>query len=196
MIYCYLLECKGMNNHKNNLMRDFGVIILSVFVAIILVKTDVFGKVLTSTKELEVLGSFIAGMFFTSVFTAAPAIVTLGEIANANSILLTAFFGGLGAVVGDLIIFRFIKDRLSVHFMEIIGHRGLGRRFKVLLKMKYFRWFTFLVGGLIIASPFPDELGVSILGFSRLRMSWFIPLSFSFNFIGILLIGIIAKSFQ
>ena len=183
-----------MNNHQNNLVRDFGIIIISILIAVILVKTDVFGKVLTSTKELEILSSFVAGMFFTSIFTTAPAIVTLGEIANANSILLTAFFGGLGAIVGDLIIFRFVKDRLSVHLAEVIGHRGLGRRFKILLKMKYFRWFTFLVGGLIIASPFPDELGISILGFSRLRMSWFIPISFTFNFTGILLIGFVAKS--
>lgn len=185
-----------MNNYQNNLVRDFGIITLSILIAVILVKTDVFGKVLTSTKELEILGSFVAGMFFTSIFTTAPAIVTLGEIANANSILLTAFFGGLGAIVGDLIIFRFVKDRLSVHLMEIIGYKGLGRRFKILLKMKYFRWFTFLIGGLIIASPFPDELGISILGFSRLRMSWFIPISFTFNFTGILLIGFVAKSLQ
>ncbi len=38
-------------------------------------------KVLTSTKELEMLGSFIAGISFTLFFTAAPAVVTLGEIA-------------------------------------------------------------------------------------------------------------------
>lgn len=186
---------KYMDNRKSNiLLKDISIIVISILIALILVETDVLGRILTSTRELEILGSFIAGIFFTSVFTTAPAIVTLGEIASANSILLTAFFGGLGAVVGDLIIFRFVKDRLSVHLTEIIGYRGLGRRFKALLKMKYFRWFTFLIGGLIIASPFPDELGISILGFSRLRMSWFIPISFTFNFIGILLIGIIAQS--
>ena len=167
---------------------------MSIALAVVLVRTDVLGRILTSTKELEMLGSFIAGMFFTSVFTAAPAIVTLGEIAQSNSVVLVAIFGAMGAVIGDLIIFRFVRERLSVHLMELVQHRGIGKRFKVLLKMKYFRWFTFLIGGLIIASPFPDELGIGIMGFSRLRMSWFIPISLIFNFGGILVIGLIAKS--
>lgn len=184
-----------MNNRKNNfLLQDVAIVVFSIFIAVILVKTDFLGKILTSTKEWEILGSFVAGMFFTSVFTTAPAIVTLGEIAHANSVVITAFFGGAGAIVGDLIIFWFIRDRLSEHFLELIQHKGVGKRIKALLKLKYFRWSTFLLGGLVVASPLPDELGISILGFSKIRMSWFILISFSFNFIGILIIGLIAKS--
>lgn len=183
-----------MAKRNFDLLQDFAIIAVSVVIAIVLVRTEILTRILTSTKELELLGSFIAGMFFTSIFTTAPAIVTLGEIANANSILLTAILGAAGAVVGDLIIFRFMRDRLSEHLMELVKHQGIGKRFKALIKMKYFRWFTFIAGGLIIASPFPDELGIGILGFSRLKKSWFIPISFIFNFIGILIIGIIAKS--
>ncbi len=182
------------NNRRNFLLQDVAIIVLSLIIAVILVKTNVLIKILTSTQELELLGSFIAGMFFTSVFTAAPAIVTLGEIARANSILPTAIFGAMGAVVGDLIIFRFVRDRFSKHLMEIIKYQGAGKRIKLLFKLKFFRWLTFLAGGLIIASPFPDELGISLLGFSKMRTLWFIPLSFAFNFIGILLIGWVAKA--
>ena len=78
--------------------------------------------------------------------------------------------------------------------MEIIKHQGAGKRIKLLLKLKLFRWLTFFAGGLIIASPFPDELGISLLGFSKMRTSWFIPLSFALNCIGILLIGWVAKA--
>lgn len=170
------------------------IIVISIIVALILVKTGVLIKILISTRELELLGSFIVGIFFTSIFTTAPAIVTLGEIARANSILPTAILGAMGAVVGDLIIFWFIRDRFSAHLMELVKHQGAGKRIKVLFKLKFFRWLTFLVGGLIIASPFPDELGISLLGFSKIRTSWFIPLSFIFNFIGILLIGWVANA--
>lgn len=175
-------------------MQDTTIIILSIIVAIILVKTDVLAKILTSTKELEILGSFVAGIFFTSVFTTVPAIVTLGEIARENSIVLTAFWGSMGAVIGDLIIFRFVQDRFSEHLTELLRHQGTGKRLKMLFKLKYFRWLTLLIGGLIIASPLPDELGISLLGFSKMRMSWFIVLSFTFNFIGILLISVVAKA--
>lgn len=186
-----------MNNskHKNNLLiQDLAIILLSIFIAVFLVKTHVITNILTSTKELELLGSFIAGMFFTSVFTTAPAIVTLGEIAKVNSVIQTAFFGAMGAVVGDLIIFRFVRDKLSEDLMELISHNNPGKRIKAILKIKFFRSFTFLIGGLIIASPLPDELGIGLLGFSKMRAWRFIPFSFIFNFIGILLIGLVAKT--
>ena len=64
----------------------------------------------------------------------------------------------------------------------------------MLLKLKLFRRVSFFVGGLIIASPLPDELGISLFGFSKIKMSWFIPLSFIFNFIGIVLIGVVAQA--
>ena len=115
------------------------IIVLSIFIAVILVKTKILIGILISTKELKLLGSFITGMFFTSVFTTVPAIVTLGEIARTNSVVLVAIFGAMGAVVGDLIIFRFIRDKLSEHLLELAKHQGAGKRFKVLLKLKYFR---------------------------------------------------------
>lgn len=182
------------SNRKNFLLQDMALIVLSVVIAVILVKTNVLIRILISTQELGLLGSFIVGMFFTSIFTTAPAIVTLGEIARVNSIMPTAILGAMGAVIGDLIIFWFIRDRFSEHLMELVKHQGAGKRIKVLIKLKFFRWLTFLVGGLIIASPFPDELGISLLGFSKMRTLWFIPLSFVFNFIGILLISWVAKA--
>jgi hypothetical protein len=184
-----------VKNSKNNfLLQDIVIIVLSVFVAVILIKTEALAKILTSTKELELIGSFVAGIFFTSVFTVAPAAVTLGEIAQANSIILTAVFGAMGAIVGDLIIFRFVRDRFSKHLIELIKHRGAGKRIKALFKLRFFRWLTFFIGGLIIASPLPDELGISLLGFSKMKTLWFIPLSFTFNFIGIFLIGLVVKT--
>ncbi|MEX2013460.1 MAG: hypothetical protein WD897_00900 [Parcubacteria group bacterium] len=183
------------SNHKNHfLLQDATFIVLSVIVAVTLIKTGVLIELLTSTRELGLLGSFVAGIFFTSVFTIAPAIVTLGEIAKANSILFTAIFGAMGAVIGDLIIFRFIRDRLSEHLMELIKYNGAGKRVKILFKLKLFRWLTFLVGGLIIASPFPNELGISLLSLSKIKTQLFIPLSFAFNFISIILVGLIAKA--
>ena len=183
-----------MDNHKNNLIKDAAIIALSIVVAVLLIRTQALAIILTSTKELEIIGSFIAGMFFTSIFTTAPAIITLGEIAQANSVLLTAFFGGLGAVVGDFIIFQFVRDRFSEHLVALVATKSGKVRLKSLFRLKLFRWLTFLIVGVIIASPLPDELGISFLGFSKTKTSLFIPLSFLFNFIGILIIGLIAKS--
>jgi hypothetical protein len=115
--------------YLNALMRDIAIIALSILVAVILARTDALVNILTSSKELELLGSFIAGMFFTSLFTTAPAMVTLGEIAQTNSLFLTALFGAIGAATVDLIIFIFVKDRFSKHVMEVVATSGKGKRF-------------------------------------------------------------------
>lgn len=172
---------------RSFLFHDAGIIVLSVFVAILLVRTGV-------VRELSSWGSFVAGMFFTSLFTTAPAIVALGAIAQTQSVFWTALFGALGAVVGDSIIFFFVRDRFSDHLAVVFQHSGAWKRLKALFRLKTFRWITFLVGGLIIASPLPDELGIGILGFSKLRFSRFIWLSLVFNFAGIYIIGSIARS--
>ncbi len=181
-------------NKKSFFLHDLSIIALSVLIAVILVKADILSSILDSTSSFKFLGSFIAGMFFTSVFTTAPAIATLGEIAKHDSILITAAFGAMGAVLGDIIIFQFIRNELSVHFLEVIKHNSIWRRFHTLFRLKYFRWFTFMLGGLIIASPFPDELGISLLGFAKTKTTSFIPVSLVFNFIGILAIGLLARS--
>lgn len=177
------------------LFHDVVIVALSVFIAFLFVKTNIIGHTLTANKERELIGSFVAGIFSTSVFTTAPALVTLGEIAQAYSPVVVAFIGALGAVVGDLLIFRFVKDRLSEHIVELVHLRGGRRRAYSFFRRKFFRGFTFLLGGLIIASPLPDELGVSLLGFSRMKLSGFILLSFCFNFLGILAVGLFARSF-
>lgn len=187
-----------MSNAQNRtngfLLHDLLIIAVSIGIAVVLVRTETLAKILISAQGPEFLGSFIAGLFFTSIFTTAPAIVTLGEIARANTIVPVALFGALGALVGDLIIFRFIRDRFAEHVMALLRHRHIGKRVGALFRLKLFRRLSFFVGGLIIASPLPDELGIGLFGFSHMKMSWFIPLSFFFNFIGIVLIGLVARA--
>jgi len=176
------------------LLQDIAIIALSIMLAVVLVKTKVLSDLLLSTNQMKILGSFVAGMFFTSFFTTAPAIAALGEIAQSGSIVMTALVGAVGAVVGDLIIFHFIKDRLSEHFLELVSHNSIWNRTRFLFKYRYFKWFTFLLGGFLIASPLPDELGIGLLGFSKMKSKYFIPVSFIFNFIGIIIIGLVANN--
>lgn len=182
-----------MNNHKNNLIQDAAIVVLSVLIAIVLAKTGVLVDILASSKKLELFGSFIAGMFFTSVFTAAPATVVLAEIAQVNSIFLVALFGGAGALIGDMVIFRFIKNRLSEDILYLLK-KSKSERLLSIFRLRLFRWSIAFLGALMIASPLPDELGLMMLGFSKMKTSFFIPISFLFNSLGILIIGLIAKA--
>lgn len=182
------------NRVNSFLWHDILTIVASIVFAIVLIQSDILTRILTSTREFQFLGSFIAGLFFTSVFTTAPAIAALGEISLMYTILPTALFGAAGAVVGDLIIFKFIRDEFSDHLLELFEHRKKGKRLRALVKTKIFHWLSLFVGGLIVASPLPDELGVGLFGFSKMKTSWFILFSFTFNFLGIVLIGLIARA--
>lgn len=180
---------------KNYLVRDASVIALSVVVALLMVKTKLLIGILSSFSSSGIVGSFVTGLFFTSIFTTAPAIVTFGQISSGGSIINIAFFGAIGAVLGDLVIFRFIRDDLADHMMEVMKHEKWWKRVHHLtFHLKYFRWITFLIGGIIIASPLPDELGISLLGLSKMKTQQFLPISFAFNFIGILIICAVARS--
>ncbi len=182
-----------MTNNQNSLIRDLAIVILSIFIAIILAKTGALESLITSTQEMRFIGSFVAGILFVSVFTAAPATVALGEIAQSNSVITLAIIGGLGALVGDLIIFRFVRDRIYQDFSYLVK-MSKSERLVSIFKLKLFKWIIPFVGALIVASPLPDEVGLAMLGLSRMKTSVFIPLSFVLNSIGILIVGLIAKS--
>ena len=179
-----------MKNNQNNLMKDLGIVALSIVIAVILAKTGALKNLLTSVQEMEIIGSFIAGIFFVSIFTVAPAAVVLIQIAQSNSIFMVAFWGGLGALVGDLIIFRFIKNNLSKSLLDFLKD-SKENRFRSLFKLKFWRMLGPFIGALIIVSPLPDELGLMIMGFSKVRAPIFVPLFFFLNFLGILAISYI-----
>lgn len=182
-----------MHNQKNNLVKSLMIVVLSIVIAVTLVKTEVLKNLLTSTQELKFIGSFVAGVFFTSGFTIAPATVVLAEIAQTNSIFWVAFFGGIGALMGDLVIFRFIKDRLSGDFLYLI-RKSKSERLISIFRPRLFKWIVPFVGALVIISPLPDELGLTMIGFSKVKTFTLIPIIFSLKFLGILIVGLIAKA--
>jgi len=178
---------------RNRLIDDVIIIIISVVFAITLVKTGLIVKFLSIAPNLWFIESFVAGLFFTSVFTTAPAIFTLGSIAQHNPLIPVSILGGLGALCGDLIIFRFMKNRLSEDFIYLLNQKSKKERISSIFKLKFFRWFTFCIGALIIASPIPDELGIMMMGFSKAKTSLFIPVSFVMNSLGIFIVGYVAR---
>ena len=181
-----------MKRKKKRILVDLAVIAGSILFAILIVKMGVVHTLVASFNDLEFFGSFLAGLFFTSIFTTAPAIAVLGELAQSNPIWEVALLGGLGAMVGDYIIFRFVRDRFSED-LSFLLRRSQFTRVPALFKTGMFRFITPVVGALIIASPFPDEIGLALLGFSKISNRVFFPLSFTLNAIGIFLIGEVAN---
>ena len=177
---------------RNELIVDLFVIVLSVIIAVLIAKSNVIMDILAASEELEYISIFIAGVFFTSAFTVAPATVALSQIVQVNHLATVLIIGTIGAVIGDLILFYFVKDHLSEDVKYMLKGRKTKRLFLIFKHMR-FRWLAQVVGAIIIASPLPDELGIFLMGFSKLRLSKFIIISATFNFLGILIISLIRK---
>lgn len=175
------------------LLRDFSIVVLSIVVAVLLVRTHSIDWILHSAKEVTLLGAFVAGLFFTSAFTTPLSIVAFGEISLNMPIWQVATIGACGALLGDLVIFMFIKDTFAKDVSDFLKAHPQ-KRLRSLFKFRIFRWITALVGALVIASPLPDEVGLAMMGFSRMSVAVLVPVSFIMNFIGIYLIGILAHT--
>ncbi len=168
-------------------------LILSLCIIFYLAGTDVGKQVMHNISKLGYVGSFLAGIFFVSTFTVAPASIVLFKLTQVYNPLLIALSAGLGAVLGDYLIFRFLKDRIFEEIKPIFMKLG-GTRLEHLIRTPYFAWFAPVLGAIIIASPFPDEIGVGLMGISKLKNWQFLTISFLLNSLGILLIVTIAKS--
>ncbi len=178
---------------KQHVLIDTLILLGSIIVAVLMVCTGVVHSLAASFNELGVWGSFLAGTFFTSMFTTAPAIVVLAELSQSNSLVVVAIFGGLGAALGDYLIFRFVRDRVAEDTKFLLAHSKFTRLPKI-FKTRLSRFMVPLVGALIIASPLPDELGLALLGMSKMNDRRFLLLSFLLNAGGILIIGLVANS--
>ncbi len=124
----------------------------------------------------------------------APASVVLFYIANELNALEVAVLAGAGGVIGDLIIFHYLKNTVFEELKPFYKNHGR-KVVNKLIKTPYFSWLIPIVGAAIIASPLPDEIGLSILGFSKIKLPDFIVLTFLLNTLGIFFIIIAAKSF-
>jgi hypothetical protein len=174
-------------HYRNALLHDVLFIILGIVIAIVCVQTGLLDMLIGLARDYYMIAAFIAGVFFTSVFSLAPASIALVKIAEHAPFPWVAFWGGLGAMCGDLILFFFIRDR----FLEDIRHvfkKKFAARILHTFHFGFLKWLSPVLGALIIASPLPDELGISLMGMSRIRTAVLMPISFIMNVLGIYLI--------
>jgi len=180
-------------SRKRRLLIDISIIAVSIFVAGIFTQSEIINHLLTSNPRLYILNSFIAGLFFTSVFTTAPAMIALAKLGSLFSPVVVALVGGLGALIGDYIIFSFIRGHISEDISYLLSH-AKSLRIKRLFHYRFMRWSLAFLGALIIASPLPDELGLTLMGLAHMSTTRFILISFTFNAIGILAITLVSRS--
>jgi hypothetical protein len=168
---------------RHELGKDMILILIGAVIAIVLAQLgfiDWFSRFLGS----QAMASFVAGIFFTSSFTIAPSAVVLARLGTVAPLQVVAFWGALGAMFGDLVLFYFIRDRFAADLVSSI-RPSFTRHILQSLHFGFLKWLSPFLGAIIIASPLPDELGLTLLGLSKTRISLLLPIAFLMNLIGI-----------
>jgi hypothetical protein len=125
--------------------------------------------------------------------------------------LLTWLFATLGAVAGNLVVLNLIKDdglhHEIRHLFSVLAHRKAIKHKRPIpvkitryhqhlssqAKIRRWHFLLSLLGALIIISPLPDEMGISLLGWSSMDKRIFAILSFFLNGIGLGLILLVSQ---
>lgn len=174
--------------------KNLTLALLGVVTAFWLARFEIFQEFLTHLGSAGYAGAFVAGILFVSTFTVATGAVILFTLAEYLHPLEIALLAGLGSVIGDLVIFHLVRDDLASEIKSLYNRFG-GRHITRLLHTKYFNWTLPVVGAILIASPLPDEIGVSLMGIAKMKTYQFILISFALNMLGIFLLVLSAQLF-
>ena len=167
------------------------VLILAISFAYVIFSNKSTGDFILALNSFSYLGAFIAGLFFSFGFT-APFSAGFFIVSNPPNLLIAALVGGLGALIADLIIFSLVKLSFKDEF-EILRKTKLIRTVEILIeksvgkKIKIYLMYAF--AGILIASPLPDEVGITMLaGLSHIKLRPLAAISFILNSLGILVL--------
>lgn len=167
-------------------------VLISILVAIILLQNQNFEDWVLNLGSWEYIGALFAGMLFVSSFTAAISIAVIAIMTeNINPVAL-GLIGGVGAVMGDYLIFKLVRSNFQHELAMLFGKEGTSY-IKAFIHSKYIAWMLPIIGVFIIASPLPDEMGVSLLGISQISEAKFILISYISNAVGILMVASVVK---
>src|SRR3990167_4208206 len=125
---------------------------IAIILAYILFKNQNVAGFVSGLENLKYLGVFIAGLFFSFGFTTPFAIgffITL----NPSNIWLAGILGGIGAMLSDLIIFKFIKfsfeDEIK-KFRKEKFEKNIENMVNHTLSHKIRNYLLFTIAGIII----------------------------------------------
>lgn len=183
-------------NFINWRYRNTALLALSVIILILFADHAIVRGIISSIAGLGLLGVFFAGMFYVSTFTIVPATILLAALANNYGFWETTLVATLGSIVGDYLIFRFIKDTVIEEISPLLETIAKEKHIYTLFHSPLFAWLLPVLGAAVIASPFPDELGLSILGISKMGNKKFLLLVSVLDFVGIALLVSVLRTFD
>ncbi|MFH1133651.1 MAG: hypothetical protein V1735_04110 [Nanoarchaeota archaeon] len=172
----------------------FAIFFLSVIIAVLIFRNRETLPFHTLILSLGTLGVFVCGSLYSYGFLAAPSTALLLMFAEQYNPWIIALVGGIGALISDVFILQVIRHSFADE-IEKLRHEPLIIAASGKVPAGINRLFVPVIGCLIIASPFPDEIGIAMLATTRIPPQIFLVLSFLLNGFGILMIAFIGRTF-
>jgi hypothetical protein len=174
--------------------KNTALLLLSLIIFFFFAEHPAIKNAISFIGNFGYLGAFFVGIMFVSIFTVAPAGVVLFYMADTLNPLGVALAAGAGGVVGDFLILKYLKDRVFLELKPVFMNHG-GKPLRKLFKTPYFAWAVPILGAILIMSPFPDEVGLGLLGISKIKEWQLLGMLFLLDVAGVFLIVITARSF-
>ncbi len=141
-------------------------------------------------NEFGYASAFGAGCCSPSGSAPPSGLPSSGQLPDDVNILIAAAVGGLGALLSDYILFRFIKVTFDDEIMRFRNSKAYRLFDGYLIKRmppKFAFYLAIGIAGFMIASPLPDEIGVAMFaGLTTVRERTFAVIAFTLNTIGII----------
>lgn len=172
------------------------LLLVSISLAYYIFSNLEISNLIPNFKNLSYIGTFISGILFTFGFS-APFSVGFFIASQPNNIFLAAIIGGVGATIGDFFIFKTIKFSFMNEFEELKKTRVIHKIRKMIYNNKHIlvkHYILYVFAGIVIATPLPDEIGVSMLaGLTSIKPLRLIIISFILHTAAIFMILMIGR---
>jgi hypothetical protein len=161
--------------------------VLAILVASYLFSLPVFSKLIDPVKNLGYLGIFLGGALTSLGFLAPFGIGMLTKI-TPHTILFGALVAGVAASIIDLLIFKVAKSSFADEFKRLEKTKTIKDIENVVKKNKHVlitHYLLYVFAGLILMTPLPDEIGISMLaGMTTIKPRMLVLISFVCHSIG------------
>jgi len=141
------------------------ILIVLTLLAYYLFTQSFVSELIEIFNKLGHFGVFLSGMLTSFGFTAAFGIGLLSKI-NPENIWIATLIAGVGATVIDLLIFKIIKLSFMDEFKKLEKTKFFSEIEHLVKKNKSVlirHYLLYIFAGLVLATPLPDEIGVSML---------------------------------
>jgi hypothetical protein len=152
---------------RNVLLLFFGLLL-----TYILYRSSFFSNLVSQLVRFGYLGGLLGGFLFSSTLTAIIGLLLVLSLVPHLNLFGLVSAAALGAVIGDIIIFYLIRNKID-HDSSFAPQLFTRYHLTKLFHSRYFSWTLPIIGALIIMSPLPDELGISLFSVSHVPVEEF-----------------------